>query len=38
MLSFTDGEYEELERVAAEEPLGSYIRRLALRHLARRRK
>lgn len=36
--SFTEIEYRELENAAGREPLGTYVRRLILRHLARRRK
>ncbi len=36
--SFTDSEYAKLRDAAGEEPPGTYIRRLVLRHLARRRR
>jgi hypothetical protein len=36
--SLTDAEYRELTKAAGREPLGAYVRRLILRHLARRRK
>ena len=36
--SLTDTEYRELGEAAGQEPLGTYLRRLILRHLARRRK
>lgn len=35
---YTDGEFSELQRAAEGEPLAAYIRRLVLRHLARRRR
>ena len=38
MLSFKDDEWDALVRAAGFEPLGSWIRRLVLRSLARRRK
>ena len=37
-VNFTDAEHRDLEEVAGTESLASYIRRLILRHLARRRK
>ena len=36
--NLTEREYRELRQSAAREPLGAYIRRLILRHLARRKK
>jgi hypothetical protein len=36
--SLTDAEYRELMKAAGREPLGAYVRRLILRHLARRRR
>ena len=36
--SLTDAEYRKLTEAAGREPLGAYVRRLILRHLARRRK
>jgi hypothetical protein len=33
---FTDAELEALKKAAAGKPLGTLLRRLALRHLARR--
>jgi len=38
MATFTPAEHEALQRAAEGEPLGSVLRRLALRFLARRRK
>ena len=35
--SLTDAEYRELGEAAGREPLGAYLRRLVLRHLARRK-
>lgn len=37
-LNFTGTEHRELSDAAQREPLASYVRRLVLRHLARRRK
>jgi hypothetical protein len=37
-VNFTDAEHRDLEEVAGTELLASYIRRLVLRHLARRKK
>ena len=36
--SLTDAEYRELAKAAGREPLGAYVHRLILRHLARRRR
>jgi hypothetical protein len=36
--SLTNAEYRELGEAAGREPLGTYLRRLILRHLARRRR
>ncbi len=36
--SLTDAEYRKLREAAGREPLGAYVRRLVLRHLARRRR
>jgi hypothetical protein len=36
MTTFTDAEYRALEQAAGEEPLGTWIRKLVLRALARR--
>jgi len=38
MAKFTPSERAALEAAAGGEPLGTYLRRLVLRHLARRRK
>ena len=35
-VNLTGREYRELQDAAAREPLGPYVRRLLLRHLARR--
>ena len=37
-VNLTEAEHSELRSAAAREPLGTYLRRLILRHLARRRK
>lgn len=36
-VSLTEAEYEALADAAQDEPLASYIRRVLLRHLARRK-
>jgi len=36
LVNLTTAEREALERAAGEEPLAAYLRRLVLRHLARR--
>ena len=36
--SFTDAERAELAQAAGDEPLGTYVRRVVLRHLARRKR
>jgi len=36
--SLTEAEYRELGEAAGRDPLGAYVRRLILRHLARRKK
>ena len=36
-VSLTEREHRELLNAAAREPLGAYVRRLILRHLARRK-
>ena len=38
MVTFTESERRDLEGAADGEPLGTYVRRLVLRHLARRKK
>ena len=38
MVNLTQHERTELEKAAGDEPLGSFLRRLVLRYLARRRK
>ena len=38
MVTFTPAEHAELRKAAAAEPIGTYLRRLVLRVLARRRK
>ena len=38
MVTFTPGEMRKLRRVAGGTRIGTYIRELVLRHLARRRK
>jgi hypothetical protein len=38
MLYLTEAEHRELQRAAGNEPLATYVRRLLVRHLARRRK
>ena len=38
MVAFTPGEYREVKKTAADEPVGTFIRRIVLRYLARRRK
>jgi hypothetical protein len=37
-VNLTEREHRELRQAAAREPLGAYVRRLILRHLARRKK
>ena len=37
-LTVTGAEFRQLEDLADGEPLGTYVRRLVLRHLARKRK
>jgi hypothetical protein len=37
-VNLTEAEHGELSSAAAREPLGAYVRRLILRHLARRRR
>ena len=38
MSTFTPAEYRELKVAAGDEPVGTFIRKLVLRYLARRRK
>ena len=38
MSTFTDAEHRELEEAAGDEPIGTFVRRVVLRHLARRRR
>ena len=38
MLTLTDEERRELEEAAGRQPLGTFVRELVLRYLARRRK
>ncbi len=38
MVNLSGEERKELERVAGDEPLGRFIRKLVLRYMARRRK
>lgn len=37
-VSLTDEEYEELEAAAGDESIGTFLRRVVLRYLARQRK
>ena len=37
-LALTEAEHAALRKAARDEPLGTYVRELVLRHLARRRK
>ena len=37
-VNLTEAEHSSLSSAAAREPLGAYVRRLILRHLARRRR
>ena len=38
MVTFTPGEWRKVKSAAGDEPVGSLIRRIVLRYLARRRK
>jgi hypothetical protein len=38
MVSFTPAEFAELQEAAGEEPVASYVRRVVLRVLTRRRR
>ena len=38
MVTFTPGEYREVKKAAEDEPVGTFIRRIVLKYLARRRK
>ena len=37
MVTFTPGEWRDLKKAAGDDPLGTFMRRVVLRHLARRK-
>ena len=37
MVTFTPGEWRDLKKAAGDDPVGTFMRRIVLRHLARRK-